>query len=82
MANAEVLEAIADPDFQTELGQYNIELNVSPRPLSGESLLDLERMLRAALNHAEAQANSVGARDHHDRHPADAADRRTSRTSG
>jgi acyl-CoA hydrolase len=27
--NAEVLAAIADPDFQTELAQYNIELNVS-----------------------------------------------------
>ena len=35
MANATVLDVIADPDFQTELGQYNIELNVSPRPLSG-----------------------------------------------
>src|SRR4051812_41538985 len=27
MANAAVLEAIADPDFQTELGQFNIEIN-------------------------------------------------------
>ena len=31
MANAEVLEVIADPDFQTELGRYNIEFNVPPR---------------------------------------------------
>ena len=31
MANAEVLEVIADPDFQTELGRYNIEFNVAPR---------------------------------------------------
>src|SRR6478609_9576525 len=35
MANARVLEAIADPDFQTELGRYNMEFNVPPRPLSG-----------------------------------------------
>ena len=26
-ANAEVLEEIADPDYQTELARYNIELN-------------------------------------------------------
>ena len=30
-------EAIADPDYQTELAQYNIELNVQPRPLPGDS---------------------------------------------
>src|SRR3954452_10775720 len=61
MANATVLDVIADPDFQTELGQYNIELNVSPRPLSGDNALELEELLRRSLNHAEAQANSVGA---------------------
>ena len=31
-ANAEVLEEIADPGYQTELARYNIELNVQPRP--------------------------------------------------
>ena len=36
MRNAEVLDAIADPDFQTELGQFNIEINVPPRRLAGE----------------------------------------------
>ncbi len=29
MKNAEVLEAIADPDFVTELGQFNLEINVA-----------------------------------------------------
>lgn len=33
MTNREVLAAIADPAFQTELGAYNIEFNVPPRPL-------------------------------------------------
>ena len=60
MSNAEVLEAIADPDFQTELGRYNIEFNVPPRGLAGESMLDLEKMLRASLDHAEARANETG----------------------
>ena len=31
LRNIEVLEAIADPDFQTELGQFNLEINVPPR---------------------------------------------------
>ena len=30
LKNAEALEAIADPDFQTELGQFNLEINVPP----------------------------------------------------
>ena len=60
MANAQVLEAIADPDFQTELGRYNIEFNVPPQPLLGDSLLDLEERLRHSLDHAESKANETG----------------------
>src|SRR6478736_361166 len=60
MANAEVLDRIADPGYQTELGQYNIELNVSPRPLPGDSALELEAHLRDSLNQAEGRANEVG----------------------
>lgn len=60
MVNAAVLENIADPDFQTELGQYNIELNVSPRPLRGDAVLELEAAVRASLNAAEAKANLAG----------------------
>jgi hypothetical protein len=61
MRNAEVLNAIADPDFQTELGQYNVEINVPPRRLAGEENADLERTLRASLNNAEQRARTVGA---------------------
>ncbi|MTD14182.1 glutamate--cysteine ligase [Nakamurella sp. YIM 132087] len=60
MANAVVLEAIADPAFQTELGQYNIELNVPPMPLAGDSFATLETTLRASLDHAESRANESG----------------------
>lgn len=60
MANARVLQAIADPDYQTELGRYNIELNVRPVPLAGDSFSRLERTLRASLNHAEQRANETG----------------------
>ncbi len=58
--NAEVLEAIADPDYQTELGRYNIELNVPPTPLPGDSAFQLESRLRDSLNHAETKANESG----------------------
>ncbi|WP_040158822.1 glutamate-cysteine ligase family protein [Nigerium massiliense] len=57
MNNAEVLQAIADPEFQTELAQFNIEFNVPPRSLRGESLHELERDLRGSLNHAELRCN-------------------------
>jgi hypothetical protein len=61
MRNSEVLGAIADPDFQTELGQFNIEINVPPRRLAGDENADLERTLRASLNNAEKRAREVGA---------------------
>ncbi|WP_284224350.1 glutamate--cysteine ligase [Mycobacterium antarcticum] len=61
MTNREVLASIADPAFQTELGAYNIEFNVPPRPLPGRSALDLEDEVRASLNAAETKANSDGA---------------------
>lgn len=60
--NDEVLEAIADPEYQTELAQFNIELNVAPRPLPGESALRLEESLRESLNRADARAREAGAR--------------------
>ncbi|TWE12841.1 glutamate--cysteine ligase [Rudaeicoccus suwonensis] len=56
MNNAEVLRSIADEDYQTELGQYNIELNVSPRPMPGDAALELEADLRTSLNRAEKMA--------------------------
>jgi len=61
MANQRVLELIADAAFQTELGQFNIEINVAPRPLAGELAGDLEREIRATLNAADAMARQAGA---------------------
>ena len=61
MANRTVLAAIADPAYQTELGAFNIEFNVPPRPLPGESALELESDVRASLNAAEAKATQHGA---------------------
>ena len=58
MTNHAVLQAIADPAYQTELGAYNIEFNVPPRRLPGRAALELEAEVRASLNAAEAKANT------------------------
>ncbi|MBT0772460.1 hypothetical protein KIH74_26175 [Kineosporia sp. J2-2] len=55
LRNTAVLEGIGDPNFQTELGAYNIELNVEPSPLS--ELARTEDRLRGVLNDAERAAN-------------------------
>lgn len=61
MRNAEVLSAIANDVFQTELGQFNIEINVKPRPLAGRSLEQLEAELRTSLNEADERSRATGA---------------------
>jgi gamma-glutamyl:cysteine ligase YbdK (ATP-grasp superfamily) len=61
LKNAEVLDAIADPDFQTELGQFNIEVNLPPVRLADGGLGTFEASLRDSLNDAEANASKVGA---------------------
>ena len=59
-ANATVLDAIADPDFQTELGQFNIEINVAPLPFVKQDTISLEQALRTSLNRAEERASATG----------------------
>ncbi|MEO5851851.1 MAG: glutamate--cysteine ligase [Nocardioides sp.] len=61
LKNAEALAAIADPDFQTELGQFNIEINVAPARLREGGLETFERSLRRSLNDAEEKSSAVGA---------------------
>jgi len=61
LVNAAALEAIADPAFQTELGQFNVEINVPPRLLEGEVFTQLEQAARRSLNDAEERARTVGA---------------------
>ncbi|WP_205474553.1 glutamate--cysteine ligase [Nocardioides sp. SYSU D00038] len=61
LRNSEALEAIADPDFQTELGQFNIEINVAPASLREGGLTTFEESLRRSLNDAETKSAAVGA---------------------
>lgn len=61
LKNAEALAAIADQAFQTELGQFNIEINVPPSRLDANGLEILEETIRADLNEAQTRATDVGA---------------------
>ncbi len=61
LKNAEALEAIADPDFQTELGQFNIEINMPPAKLRLGGLETFEDAMRRSLNAAEEKSSDVGA---------------------
>src|SRR3954466_876656 len=61
LANSHVLELIADEDFQTELAQFNIEINIPPRKLEGGVFSELEETVRRDLNHAEEQSSKARA---------------------
>ncbi len=61
LRNAEVLRRIDDPAFQTELGQFNLEINVPPRSLLGQGARLYEDDVRAQLNAAEAMAHEAAA---------------------
>ncbi|MGX7827271.1 glutamate--cysteine ligase [Actinokineospora sp. 24-640] len=61
MRNAEVLDAIDDPAFVPELGQFTIEINVPPQRLDPAGLAVFEKKVRDDLNVAESKAAGVGA---------------------
>jgi hypothetical protein len=62
MRNADVLAAIADPDWSAELGRFNVEVNMAPRPLTGDALTTLERLMEESFTHADQRAREAGAR--------------------
>ncbi|HLU45315.1 MAG TPA: glutamate--cysteine ligase [Natronosporangium sp.] len=61
MRNSEVLRSLADPAFQTELGQFNLELNASPRLIAGRGFADYEYDLLDRLGRADDWAAKVDA---------------------
>jgi gamma-glutamyl:cysteine ligase YbdK (ATP-grasp superfamily) len=62
MRNAEVLAAIASPDWAPELGKFNLEVALAPRPLADDALAGLGRYLADSLAHGDAQAGTLGTR--------------------
>ncbi|MBX9360126.1 glutamate-cysteine ligase family protein [Streptomyces sp. WAC04114] len=61
MRNTDVLQAIADPAWSSELGRFNLEINIPPRQLTAGGPGSWEQEIRDALNHAEDGAAAVGA---------------------
>ncbi|WP_351237087.1 glutamate-cysteine ligase family protein [Streptomyces sp. NPDC002133] len=61
MANAEVLDRIASRDFQTELGMFNLEVNIAPHRLGGRVLDQLAEELRTGLGYAHRKATEIDA---------------------
>ncbi|WP_240136221.1 glutamate--cysteine ligase [Streptomyces sp. MUM 178J] len=61
MMNAQVLERIASQDFQTELGMFNLEVNIVPHRLVGRVLDQLAEELRTGLGYAHRKAVELGA---------------------
>ena len=61
MMNAEVLERIASRDFQTELGMFNLEVNIAPHRLGGRVFDQLAEELRTGLGYADRKAAEVDA---------------------
>src|SRR3954453_23396810 len=50
LKNREALEGIAHRDFQTELGQFNLEINVPPKQLKDHGFTAFEDGVRRSLN--------------------------------
>jgi gamma-glutamyl:cysteine ligase YbdK (ATP-grasp superfamily) len=62
MRNADVLDAIANPAWGVEVGQFNLEINVPPRRLAGDALAELEQVVRDDLNTGDEKARGTGTR--------------------
>ena len=62
MRNADVLAAIGDPGWSPELGRFNVEVNLPPRPLTGDALATLERLMEDSYSHADQRARESGSR--------------------
>ncbi|MEY9949624.1 glutamate-cysteine ligase family protein [Kitasatospora sp. GAS1066B] len=62
MRNEQVLAAIGSADFQTELGQFNIEVNIAPHRLSGHVFEELREEIDTGLRYADRRAAEADAR--------------------
>ena len=61
MRNAELLANLADPSFQAELGQFNLELNAPPRLIAATGFADYEQDLSDRLQRVNDRAGKLDA---------------------
>jgi CBS domain-containing protein len=57
----EVLEKVDDPHFTTELGLFNLEINIEPSTFGGDCLRRMEQQLTLYLAKVREAARSLGA---------------------
>jgi CBS domain-containing protein len=57
----EILGAVNDPHVTTELGRFNLEINLDPLELGGDCLSRMERDLNAMLDKVRTAAHTHGA---------------------
>ena len=67
----QVLDAINGTEFQSELGRWNLELNLPPRPLPGDEWRQFEHQLTDHLGLARSAAGHVRGPAGRHRDPAD-----------
>jgi CBS domain-containing protein len=58
----EILQALGDPHFTTELARYNLEINLDPLTLEGQCFSRMEQTLAAYLQRAQEVAGQFGDR--------------------
>jgi hypothetical protein len=60
LRGADVLDSLGAQEFQTELGRWNLELNLPPRPLPGDQWRHFEQQLLDELAMARSKASDHG----------------------
>ncbi|MGH9380075.1 MAG: glutamate-cysteine ligase family protein [Thermoanaerobaculia bacterium] len=58
--STEVLEALDDPHYTTELALFNLECNLDPLPMGGDSLRRMERQVEELVGRAREAAEPLG----------------------
>ncbi|MFE3073995.1 glutamate--cysteine ligase [Streptomyces sp. NPDC059247] len=61
MLNGPVLEKIASSDFQTELGMFNLEVNIAPHQLGGRVFDRLAEEIGTGIGYADRKAAELDA---------------------
>ncbi|HVB41686.1 MAG TPA: glutamate--cysteine ligase [Streptosporangiaceae bacterium] len=62
MTNADVLTAINEPAWASELGKFNIELSAEPAILAGDVFTLMESMIGGIVAHARERVEATGSR--------------------
>ena len=59
-AALDVLKRVDDPHFTTELGLFNLEMNLDPLPFGGDCLSRMESQLNSLLTHLRTSIQDLG----------------------